>query len=115
MFMKDKINTYPVKLLLTIRSEGDTDSTDINIFPNYYLCYDKTSEMLIPPSIGISLMIWKPIKIIEIILRSEEVICRLEDQILPSEQFEELMEKYKFHLSVENWNENNRLWKGRNK
>lgn len=109
MFIKNKTHTYPVHLLLTVRSEGDTNSTDTNYFPKYYVCYDKTCDMLIPPSIGVSFMIWKPIKINEIILRGNEVICRLEDQILPSEQFEKLLDEYKFHLSVENWNEKNRV------
>ncbi len=111
MFTKNKENTFPVILLLTIRSEGDTESTDADIFPSYYSTYNKTFEMLIPPSIGISVMIWKPIKIKEIILRDDEVICHLEDQILPSEQFEELMDKYQFHLLSGNWSESNRIWK----
>ena len=106
MFDKNNKNTYLVQLLLIIRSEGNTDSTDINIFPKYYLNYQKTYEMPIPPSIGISFSIWKPIKIKDVILRGDEVICILEEQILPSEKFEELMEKYQFHLSVENWKEN---------
>ncbi len=109
MFNKNKAHAYPVHLLLTIRSEGDTNSTDTNHFPKYYISYDKKCDMLIPPSIGVSFMIWKPIKINEIILRGDEVICKLEEQILPSGNFEKLMEEYSFHLSVESWNETNRV------
>ena len=106
MFDKKPKNSYPVKLLLIIRSEGDTNSTDINEFPKYYLYYENDYEMSIPPAIGISFNIWKPIKIKDIIVRGNETICFLEEQVLPSEKFEELMEKYRFHLSVEGWKEN---------
>ncbi len=105
MFNK-KTNTYPVKLLLIIRSEGDTNSTDSNEFPKYYLYYENNYDMPIPPSIGISLNIWKPIKIKDILIKGNETFCFLEEQVLPSEKFEELLDKYQFHLAVEGWQQN---------
>ena len=106
MFKKNRTISYPTKLLLVIRSEGDTNSTEVDKFPKYYLYYENDYDMPIPPSIGVSLNIWKPIKITEIIIRNNETICHLEEQVIPFDKFEEKLEEYQFHLSVEGWREN---------
>ena len=106
MFNKSNVQIYPVILYLTIRSEGDTEGNDPEVFPKYYIYYKKSYDMPISPYIGLSFFIWKPIKIKDVYIRGNEVMCFLDEQILPFERFDELMKKYQPYLLTENWEEN---------
>jgi hypothetical protein len=96
--------TYTAKFSLCIRSD-DSDGK-LRGEPMYELRYIKSADLPIPPAPGISILTWKPTKIIEVIIDNNcEVTCHFEDQILPAERFEMLMEKYKNYLSRGGWEE----------
>ena len=103
--------TYTAKLSLYIRSD-DANGT----YPggsSYELRYIKTAEMPMPPAPGISVMTWKPTPITEVIIDNDgDIICHFEDQVLPADRFEQLMERYKKYLANGGWQEDIhlRIW-----
>lgn len=103
--------SYTVKLTLNIRSD-DSDG----MFPGgsmYELHYKKTAVLPIPPVPGISIMTWKPTRIKEVIICNDgSILCFFEDQVLPVDRFEILMDRYKQYLSTGGWEEDaqQRTW-----
>jgi len=100
--------SYTVKLTLNIRSD-DSDG----MFPGgsmYELHYKKTAVLPIPPAPGISVLTWKPTKIKEVIICNDgSIICFFDDQVLPVERFEILVDRYKYYLITGGWEEDVQL------
>ena len=76
----------------------------------YELHYKKTAELPFPPAPGISILTWKPTRIKEVVIYNDgDIICFLEDQVLPVARFETLMDRYKTYLSAGGWEEDAQL------
>ncbi len=100
--------TYIARLALYIRSD-DSDGK-LPSESMYELHYSKTAELPIPPAPGLSVLTWKPTIIKEVIVDNNgEIICHFEDQVLPANRFEALMEKYQSYLSSGGWEEDIQL------
>ncbi len=103
--------TYTARFSLTIRSD-DSDGK-LPGDSKFELHYKKSAELPIPPAPGISILTWKPTKIKDVIIyNGGVVICFFEDQVLPVEEFELLMDRYKNYLSDGGWEEDlqHRAW-----
>ena len=100
--------TYIAKLALYIRSD-DSDGK-LPSESMYELHFSKTAELPIPPAPGLSILTWKPTIIKEVIVDNNgELICHFDDQVLPVDRFEILMDKYKHYLSRGGWEEDIQL------
>lgn len=100
--------TYTATLILNIRSD-DSDGM-LTGGSKYQLHYKKIAELPIPPAPGISILTWKPTRIKEVIIYNDgDIICFIEDQVLPVDRFEILMERYKKYLSPGGWEEDVQL------
>jgi len=93
---------YPVMLFLTIRSEAEGEIG----LPLYEIHYNKITDLVIPPSIGISISgLWQPVEIVKIIAGSEGFYtrCFFETIVIPPKRFDSILKKHEEYLMDDQW------------